>query len=175
MFAHKALAGADRQGAAQKPIAIDVRPWTDAEAIGRVVVSQDGLPAFVPASTALWRTALGRCVGKDVRVRLIRPKLRRTPEQNAYLWGVVYPDILVGLRTLAESVGERAVFTDEDELHQAMKWAFLRKTYVLPGAGNVEAMPRSSMLSTGEFSEYVDKVKRWAGERGIYVRAPGER
>lgn len=155
-------------------IDVDIRPWIVAEVQGRVVLGDNGTPSIVADSPARWLTALGRCIDKSVRVRLFRQKERRTPEANNYIWGIVYPDILAGLKQLAEDVGELPVFTDEDDLHEAMKWTFLRRVYALPGAGELEAMPRSSKLSKAEFSEYVDKVKRWAAERRIWVREPLE-
>lgn len=173
MFRHKALAAADRQGDPQQPINIDARPWTLSEVRGRVV-AVDGRPLFVPETPARWLTALGRCVGQEVRVRLLKPKKRRTTEQNAYLWGVVYPDILAGLGQLAEIAGEPPVFTDEDELHEAMKWKFLRRLVTLPGGAVVERVPHSSVLDTAQFAAFLDSVIRWAADLGIYVRHAGE-
>lgn len=156
-------------------INIDTKPYIVAEVGGRAYMDPArGHAVFDPESGPRWHSILARCVGQEFRVRVIRQKRRRTHDQNALLWGVIYPDILDGLRELAESVGELPVFVDEDELHEAMKWVFLRKVYVLPGAGNIEKPPRSSQLSVAEFSEFVDKVKRWAAERNIWVREPGE-
>lgn len=156
-------------------IDIDSKPYVVADIDGRVYMDPAaGYAKFDPESHPRWHSILGRCVDQPVRVRISRAKKRRSHEANAYLWGVVYVDILRGLRELAESVGELPVFTDEDDLHEALKWTFLRRVYALPGAGNLEAMPRSSKLSSAEFSEYVDKVKRWAAERHIFVREPGE-
>lgn len=151
-------------------INIDTKPYVVADVHGRVV---DG-PEFVPDSPGRHRSVLGRCVGQEITLRVVRQKKRRSSDQNAFYWAVVLPDILKGLRELAESVGELPVFTDEDELHEALKWVFLRKVCALPGAGNIERMPRSSQLSIAEFSEYLDKVRHWAAERNIYVREPYE-
>ena len=148
---------------------IDIRPWVVAEVGGRVA-SEGGAPVFHPDSSARWLTALNRCVGKEVRVRLIRKKARRSLEANAFYWGVVLRDILDGLKVLADDAGELPVFTDEDELHDALKWRFLRRAETLVGGGNLERVPRSSKLSIAEFSAYVDAVILWAAERGITVR-----
>jgi hypothetical protein len=160
-------------------IDVDVKPYMVAEISGTVAHERSaarpgGVLEFVPDSPGRWLSVLERCAGQQVQLRVIRQKKRRGPAANAYLWGIVYPDILRGLRELAEAVGELPVFTDEDDLHDAMKWTFLRRVYVLPGAGELEAMPQSRKLSVAEFREFLDKVKRWAAERHIWVREPGE-
>lgn len=154
-------------------IDIDQRPYVVAEVSGSVERINDE-PQFHPDSPGRWATVLERCAGHEVRLRVIRQKRQRSHAANAFYWGVVLPDILSGLRELAESVGELPVFTDEDDLHEALKWTFLRRMYVLPGAGHLEAMPSSAKLSVAEFAEYISKVKQWAADRKIWIREPGE-
>jgi hypothetical protein len=102
-------------------------------------------------------------------VRIIRTKAR-TLQQNAYLWGVVYVDVLEGLRAIAEEAGEPVVFATDEELHLAMKWKFLRRQIVLPGGELVEVPGSSARLTMEQFSEFVSHVIAWAAGYGIDVR-----
>lgn len=155
-------------------IDIDEKPYVVVEVSGRVARGDGGDPVFVPDSPSRWLTGLNRRVGQAVRIKLIGQKRQRTLPQNAMLWGLCYRDILDGLRQLAEDCGERPVFEDEDELHDALKWLFLRRKEHVPGAGEIERVPSSAKLTTDEFTRYVEEICRWASERGIYVRHPGE-
>lgn len=98
---------------------------------------------------------------------VIKPQ-RRSSNQNAYLWGVVYPTILTG--------GGKALdgFTDED-LHEM----FLGECFGvkrLKAFGRVIEKPvrRSSKLSTTEFSDYVMHIQARVAEMGIVIPDPEE-
>jgi hypothetical protein len=91
-------------------------------------------------------------------------KRTRSNEQNAYLWGVVYPTILQHLPGW-----------DADDLHEY----FLGEHFgweTLEGLGRKRLKPirRSSRLSTTEFSDHVDFIQRAMAEKGIYVPDPNE-
>lgn len=91
-------------------------------------------------------------------------KRTRSNEQNAYLWGVVYPTILQHLPGW-----------DADDLHEY----FLGEHFgweTLEGLGRKRLKPirRSSRLSTTEFSDHVAFIQRAMAEKGIYVPDPNE-
>jgi hypothetical protein len=91
-------------------------------------------------------------------------KRTRSNEQNAYLWGVVYPAILQHLPGW-----------DADDLHEY----FLGEHYgweTLEGLGRKRLKPirRSSKLSTTEFGDHVAFIQRAMAEKGIYVPDPNE-
>ena len=77
----------------------------------------------------------------------------RSLDQNAYYWGVVI-----------ELMSDETGFTTE-EMHEALKQKFLMIEK------NGMKFPRStSSLTTGEFSEYVEKCKMFAAEwLGIFI------
>lgn len=154
---------------------IDVKP-TREEVFAARVETRGERPVLVPLDPQSWLSALGRIVGDTVIVRIERPKKRRTLAQNAYLWTVVYPDVLSGLRELAVNVGEECPWADEDALHIAMKYMVLGLVVVpVPGTDVVLEQPSTTTtLTTAQFSTYIDTIIRWAGERGIPVRAAGE-
>ncbi len=130
----------------------------------------EGASRLVPLDEPRWRAVLRRLEGKTVTVKVIRTKKRTSP-QNAYLWGVVYVDILQGLRAIAEESGEEPVYTIDDDLHDAMKWLFLRVKEVFPGGEFIERPGKSRRLTMEQFSEFVSQVIRWAAGYGIEVRS----
>jgi len=149
---------------------VDSRPDVAVEMDCHVEVAESGEPRLLPLHRARWRAVLTRLKDRTVLVRIIRTKKRSNP-QNAYLWGVVYVDVMEGLRALAEEAGEAPVFATDEDLHDAMKWKFLRHQDVLPGGEIVERPGRSSRLTMEQFSEFVSRIIAWAAGYGITVRS----
>lgn len=78
----------------------------------------------------------------------------RSGQANRFYWGVVIP-------TLAEHWG----YT-KDELHDALKWKFLRvdnPDFPMP------TVRSTATLTTEEFQEYVNQVRRLGEEDGCVV------
>jgi hypothetical protein len=134
-------------------------------------VLEDG--TFHPSDREQWRKAMTDLAGHDLRVTLMRFKLR-SPRANRLLWAL-YRDILAGLREKCMEAGIVCPFATEDDLHTYFKGHLI-------GARTVEFMgklitmpPRSSKLSSVEFSEYVNGCVRVAAESwGVYVALPGD-
>ena len=103
---------------------------------------------------------LARMEGKVVEVVVGPWKKARTDAQNAYYFGVV-----IGL--LSEETG----YT-QDEMHESMKMMFLR----VPGEGKRPDRVRSTKdLTTAEFSEYIENIKRWASMKmNVYIPDAGD-
>ena len=93
-------------------------------------------------------------------VSITKRKRKRTDQQNKFLWAVVYTSVAEGFR---EASGE---LVSVDDVHIEMKKRFLGKTVV--NRETVEElcvkMPTSTALSVEEFSEYVEKIARFAAE-----------
>ena len=86
-------------------------------------------------------------IGQRVEVIIRKPRTKRSDVQNSYYWGVV-------IELLSKELGY-----DKDELHEILKYKFLQS--------NAMGMPyvkSTTKLSTGEFEEYLSKIKRWAAE-----------
>lgn len=97
-----------------------------------------------------------------IEIKEARPT--RSNEQNAYLWGAVYPSILTHMPGW-----------DADDLHEY----FLGEHFgweVLEGLGRRRMKPvrRSSKLSTMEFIDFVAFIQRRMAEHGVYVEDPHE-
>jgi len=99
-----------------------------------------------------------------LKVTIAEYRRTRTLEQNAYLWGCVYPTILQHLPGW-----------DSHDVHEYLlgEWSGWQ---VIEGFGRKRMKPlrRSSKLSTVEFSDYIAFIQRYMAEHGIYVPDPGE-
>lgn len=84
----------------------------------------------------------------------------RTIDQNAFLWGWVYPPIV-------DHTGETA-----ESLHEVFKQMFLpKKTITI--RGNQYLVPVSSTeLSKQEFSEFIERILTEAAEMNIVIPNP---
>jgi hypothetical protein len=99
-----------------------------------------------------------------LKVTIAEYKRTRSLEQNAYLWGVVYPTVL-----------QQLPGWDANDLHEF----FLGEHFgwqTLEGFGRKRLKPikRSSRLSTTEFADHVDFIQRTMAEKGIYIPDPNE-
>ena len=100
--------------------------------------------------------------GKELRVEVGEYRKRRSQDQNAYLWGVVY-------KTLGDATGN-----DADDLHAYFlgEWAGWE---VIDVMGQQRRVPkrRSSKLTTVEFSDYVAFIQQRAAETvGVFIPDP---
>lgn len=109
-----------------------------------------------------------RCLDprKSWMVTVEENKKRRSNQQNAYLWGCVYPTII----EQADLQG-----WDAEDLHEY----FLGEHYgweTCEGFGTKRKKPmkRSSKMSTLEFEEHAEFIKRKMAHLGVYIPDPNE-
>jgi hypothetical protein len=102
--------------------------------------------------------------GKAWKVEISEYRRTRSNDQNAYLFGVVYPTILKHLP------GWDSADVHDYFLGEHFGWE------TLEGLGRKRLRPirRSSKLTTVEFSDFVGFIQRTMAERGVYVPDPGE-
>jgi hypothetical protein len=107
-------------------------------------------------------SALSQSVEWEITVK--RKQRTRSTMQNAYLWGVVYAEILKHLP------GWDAEDVHEYFLGECFGWE------VLEGFGRKRMRPvrRSSKLSTTEFQDYIAYIQQKMAERGVYIADPNE-
>ena len=91
-------------------------------------------------------------------IRSIRKK--RTDKQNRYYWGVV-------IDYIARQMGE----SDREEVHKSLARNFLGFEEQSYGGVSFEKVPSTTSLSTEEFTEYIEIVRRWAAEF-LYINIP---
>jgi len=93
----------------------------------------------------------------DVQIIIEKRKKQRTTKQNAYYWGVIVP-------TLGDEFGY-----DKDEMHDALKWQFLRKE----DDGWIPTVRSTADLSTSEWEDYMSRIRTWAAvEYNINIPEP---
>ncbi len=96
-----------------------------------------------------------------------RRPFKRTPKQNAWIWGVAYPAI-------ADALGYEPHETEELHYGLVAKWAGehfdKRLAAMVPNK-------RSSKLTTKEFSDYMEWLVRFAAKEcgGVYIELPDEK
>ena len=134
----------------------------------------EGRPVLAFTNEGRWLAVLKRLVGKQVRIVLMRDYRKRTSPQNRYLHGVVYVDILEGMRERARELGCEPPFRSKLDVHEWAKWKWLRTRRVFPGGEEEEMAGSTRKLTTKEFTDYVDSIAAWGAQRGIYVRRPNE-
>jgi len=91
----------------------------------------------------------GKVVWLDVRTE----RKPRSMDANSYLWGVVY-------KTISEETGYEI-----DEAHDLCKSMFLRP----------DDRYTTTMLDSARFSEYIERIRRFFSEKGIYIPSANER
>lgn len=94
----------------------------------------------------------------------------RSNQQNAYLWGVVYPAVLLGLKDAGWEI------THEEQVHEYCKQAFAAREVINKDTGEVLSLPSSTArMQTAEFNVYVDKIKAFAFEYlNVTIPEPNE-
>lgn len=97
-----------------------------------------------------------------------RYKRKRSHQQNAYLWGCVYPTIL-------EAGGEALRGWTADDLHEFFLIEHFGSEEITGfGRRRLKPVKRSSRLSTVEFMEFVEFIQQFMAEKGVYIPDPNE-
>lgn len=96
---------------------------------------------------------------KAWEVRVEEKKRRRSEQQNRYLWGVVYAEMLKHLP------GWDAEDVHDYFLGEHFGWE------VIEGFGRKRMKPirRSSRLNKQEFADYIAFIQRKAAELGVFI------
>ena len=105
-----------------------------------------------PAQIAGW---IGTLENKPVEITIRRRRAKRSNQANAYLWGVVYA-----------AVSEHTGYEPE-EVHDALKLMFLTDH---AADGPLPIVKSTAKLTQSEFSDYIERIKRWAAtDLGVVI------
>jgi hypothetical protein len=126
---------------------------------------------FVPSSV-LQRLgeAVARMEGKRLILTLKEQKWKRSLNQNAYLWSVIYGRIVDVFRDAGNNV-------DAEDVHAYCKdnVGKLKQVFVTPDGEVLTGPGSTAKLSTVEFEVYAEKVRAWAAETlGLAIPLPNE-
>lgn len=101
-----------------------------------------------------------RLEGKRIDTVLREHKSQRSNPQNAAYWGIA-------VEILADHLGY-----SKEETHDALRLKFLSRIDEKTG---LTVTRSTTSLNTKEFSEYYDKIQRWAMEfLNCYIPSPNE-
>lgn len=105
------------------------------------------------------------------RVEIKRHRARRSNDQNAYLWGVVYPAALQGFIDLGWTT-----IVNTEHVHEYFKREFLSREFVNIRTGEVVSLPdmSTSGMTTEQFSVYIDQVVGYCLENMGVVVPPAD-
>ena len=110
----------------------------------------------------------------DCRVTLTLTKQfnRRSLEQNAYLHGVVIPEIRLGMIEAGYSPAECST----DSVKDFLKFRFAKKELVNEKTGEIiETVQPTSQMNTAEMTDFIEEVRRFASEYlNRYIPSPNE-
>ena len=108
--------------------------------------------------------------GKEITITIEKKRRKRSNEQNAYLWGCVYPLVKIGF---FESYGE--VFSIE-EVHEILKMKFNSIVLANEETGEVIIAPKSTTKNSKfEQEQYHEQIRSFAKEWfNIHIPLPNE-
>ncbi len=114
------------------------------------------LELFKPDLFKMYYQSLEGLVGLTIRKK---GKIRSVP-QNSYYWSVV-------VNILANELG----YDMPDDIHYELRRMFLKESDI---KGLIKSRS-TTKLSTKEFEEYLEKIRRWAAtEQNIQIPLPNE-
>ena len=101
--------------------------------------------------------------GKRVEIKIQKLKSTRSQQQNRYWWAIV--------TILSNEIG----YTKE-ELHDILKFKFLKKSKVVEGTGEIlEYLGSTAKLNKSEFADLTTDLIRWSAETfNVVLPQPGE-
>lgn len=101
--------------------------------------------------------------GKRVEITIEKLKSKRSIQQNRYYW------LLVGI--LSKEIGY-----DKNELHEIIKFKFLRDEKVFEKTGEIfEYIKSTTELNKTDFADFTTDLIRWSSETfGVVLPLPGE-
>lgn len=95
----------------------------------------------------------------EYQIEIKRKRKPRSNEQNAWLWGCIYPLLLDGLIDLGWE------FTDVEQVHEFFKVQMTNDRVINKDTGEIVEFPSSTAkMDTIAFSTYTDRLRQYAKE-----------
>ena len=103
------------------------------------------------------------------RIEVTKVRGRRSNDQNAWLWGCIYPLLRQGMNALGWDE-----MTSDEEVHEYFKQLLADKKIVNRLTGETVTIPSSTAaMDTMEFSAYCEKLRDYGREYlGIEIPDP---
>lgn len=131
---------------------------------GKVIGGYPEASAWRPL-LALLRRLEGQQVSITVRLR----KKPRSIKQNKYYFGCVVPLVCEFMRDFGNEIGE-------DEAHEYLKEHVgkLVKVVISPSGVRSRIVRSSADLSSSEWEDYMQNIRKWAADFGLFIPLPNE-
>ena len=128
-----------------------------------LVEKKDGLYDLRPLINWMSRACDGTY---KIDLRMVRR--RRSNDQNAWLWGCIYPLLRQALN------GQGWEFTTDEQVHEFMKVQMSEDKVINKHTGEIIEIPRSTKeMDTVTFSTYCDKLRDYGREYlGVEIPDP---
>ena len=97
----------------------------------------------------------------NIVIEVKEGRAKRSNRQNRYLWSIPY-------KLLSNHTG----YTSE-EIHEICKYKFLRAHYEV-GEEKYDVGKSTTKLSTTEFEEYAENIRRWGATLGVVIPEPNQ-
>ena len=113
---------------------------------------------------------LGTLEGKSIKVTISLPRRKRSDPQNRFYYGVILP-------LVHKFMWDSGVEQDIDIVHIYLKGRVGGMTTCVsdPLTGEVSFITDSSTkLTTGEWEDWITRIRVWAAERGLEIPFPNE-
>jgi hypothetical protein len=127
------------------------------------------LPKLVSRERSIDRIATilsGLSLERAWQVKVEPYASKRTNQQNKYLWGVVYPNIL--------SSGKLEGWTAEEVHDYCLGEHFGWETVEGLGRKRIRPIKRSAKLTTPEFQDFIAFIQQRMAEHGIFIPDPDQ-
>jgi len=137
-------------------------------------VSADGV---ITLPKRLRKEVTAAFLGKEIEVVFMRHRKRRSSPQNKYYWGVMIPEVLRGMIDCGNDALQMGNSEHVGMVHEYLKIQLLDNGQEIHNIdGEIFKLPpTTTKCTTVEFDEYMERVRRWAGEfLGITIPLPGE-
>lgn len=112
---------------------------------------------FKPDNIRAWLLFLEQNDGKKLVLDVNREKSKRSLDQNAYLWGVVY-------KVIADHTGY-----SETEVHEVFKRMFLPPRFIKWKGREIKLPNTTTELNKAEFGEYITRIQAEVADMGITI------
>lgn len=113
--------------------------------------------SFKPDNQKQWLDFAEKYNKKKVVLEITEDKPKRTLDQNAYLWGIVY-------KTISDYNGDT-----ENDLHEYLKRKLLPPKFIKVLGKEVKVPASTTDLSKSDFSDYIERIRAEVSHLGIII------
>lgn len=114
-------------------------------------------------------STLKKVEGKRITIAISEMKRARSLSQNAFYWSVVVPQV-------QDMFTDNGMDADSEEVHSYLKEHVggLKVILTEPSGGKKTVPGSSRKLTTGQWEDYMTKIRAWAAQFNVHIPLPNE-